>query len=841
MEKTSWFKIVISTILISCATLTILLINHQITSWKQRLTNNQSQWRLSIEERMESILSEINIVGNNPNSPNIKINKPNVYNRLSSWFSGLIIYDNNQVSVPIIADIPQHILPKIQPSSINTNILIHDTDVYLHKITEYDQNKIVVAKINKNYLWQAQDELHQNMIGCIVDNQDKTILCYDSKNNILKNNDTIPKENSKLKINNISYIQSNHNTSFQKTLLKDIGWNINIIVPYSNIYKPIINIILTIMLIGIIALLINYRRYKHDNALYKSMAKIIKKLPFFIERNKNESLLNKSRLLEHYIDTQKNTTQLIKSLNNIPVHNQSLDTLIVRLSSILKHNSLKQYIGIIYSYNNTNSIYTLYNLKKNNLSLKELNLLFKTKEISFDPNLKNKKALIYQYYISSNLKGAIIIDDSEENKKNEFVHKQTTYTIGTKIQNWHENKSQVMINQVNKLPNQTFILNYLDQILKSESNKVTVIMIDFNLDHTNIIGRNILLKISSSLKKNFPFEFKFAATINHQLILAIPTIHSLDYILTNLKIIIKNHHTTNYYIGICLHPDNGSQDCNELIQRAHIALKEASKQPYSNSLIMTNKKILEIKETQKIQILMNSAIQNNEFTMLYQPQYSIHKNSISNAEALLRWPSSNISINLFLPLLEKSKQLNQLQPWIFNTVFNDLNIWNLSSNRKNTIAINLSPNQILNKNIINQLITSISAANISSSNIEIEITENSLISDPKTISKTLSKLKDNGISIAIDDFGTGYSSLQYIKNLPIDKIKIDRTFIREIDKNYNNFSITESIINLSNKLNIITVAEGVENQEEFNILKKLRCDFVQGYYISKPVDIKDLL
>jgi len=285
--------------------------------------------------------------------------------------------------------------------------------------------------------------------------------------------------------------------------------------------------------------------------------------------------------------------------------------------------------------------------------------------------------------------------------------------------------------------------------------------------------------------------------------------------------------------GGALFPKNATNP-DDLLKYAKIALS-VSKNKRNKFIFYSTKYMEALKDIFDLETSIRNAIKNKEFELYYQPKIDFRTGKISGVEALVRWnhPQKGIVYPKdFIPFLEESKLIIEVGKWIFEQACIQSNIWK-TKGIDLKIAINISQLQLKQDDFIDFISKTLKDLEVSSNDIEIELTESLSINMEDDIEK-LKKVKDMGISISIDDFGTGYSSLSYLENLPISKIKIDLMFVQNLD-NARNREITETIINLANKLNLKTISEGIETIEQLELLKSLKCDEGQGYYFSKPV------
>jgi len=252
----------------------------------------------------------------------------------------------------------------------------------------------------------------------------------------------------------------------------------------------------------------------------------------------------------------------------------------------------------------------------------------------------------------------------------------------------------------------------------------------------------------------------------------------------------------------------------------------------------------EFSDAQQIHNAMKKGLNSSEFTMVYQPQVNVSTGKLFAVESLVRWHSYSLNRMVspaeFIPIAESNGLMVSLGDNIIRQVFRQISKWNKQGVEVPLVSINISPQQLLANNFYDNLLVNIKYFEISPVQIELEITETCLLVNPKETIALLYKLSQQGFSIAIDDFGTGYSSLEYLNSMPLHKLKIDRTFIVDLDKKEKSAVLVKTIIAMANNLGLSVLAEGVESQEEADTLLALGCDKIQGYLYSKPLIAKDL-
>ncbi|EAR62889.1 EAL domain-containing protein [Neptuniibacter caesariensis] len=293
-------------------------------------------------------------------------------------------------------------------------------------------------------------------------------------------------------------------------------------------------------------------------------------------------------------------------------------------------------------------------------------------------------------------------------------------------------------------------------------------------------------------------------------------------------------------IGITSFPEDGDQQF-ELIGRAEIAAKTAKKREqgwlYFNQIRDT-----QVKQKMELWQDLSIAMEQDQFYLVFQPLFDLESNTPLSAETLLRWTHPEhgpISPATFVPLAEQSGLISRLDHWVLNAVARQCRLWLDNELTLPRIAINLSGISFLRNDFEQRLTNTFKAHNVPLHHIELELTEGVLIEDLARIQEKLQRVRDMGISVSIDDFGTGYSSLSRIKNLPVDHIKIDKSFIDDIDKNPQDLKIVQAIILMAQGLQLKVVAEGVETEKQLSILREEHCDVVQGYLLSRPLSVED--
>jgi diguanylate cyclase (GGDEF)-like protein len=301
------------------------------------------------------------------------------------------------------------------------------------------------------------------------------------------------------------------------------------------------------------------------------------------------------------------------------------------------------------------------------------------------------------------------------------------------------------------------------------------------------------------------------------------------------------HITTS--VGISVYPHDGT-DTETLIKHADISMYRAKELGRNKVAYYTPEMNLGSRKRLALETSLGRALENNQLTLLYQPKIDITCNRIVGAEALLRWElpgSGSISPLEFIPIAEESGLIAPIGEWVLQTAFAQLRDWHAAGFPDLTIAVNLSAAQLSRPGFENILESALIDSGVNPACVELEVTENVAMKNIETASVTLKKLKKMGVTIAMDDFGTGYSSLSYLRKLPIDTVKLDKSFVSEIPDNKEDTLIAQAIISMTSSLNMSLVVEGIENIRQLNFFRQQGCSLVQGYLFSEPVGADAML
>ncbi|HEU0283453.1 MAG TPA: EAL domain-containing protein, partial [Gallionella sp.] len=290
-------------------------------------------------------------------------------------------------------------------------------------------------------------------------------------------------------------------------------------------------------------------------------------------------------------------------------------------------------------------------------------------------------------------------------------------------------------------------------------------------------------------------------------------------------------------IGISVYPDDGT-DRESLIMNADSAMYHVKGNGRNDFQFFIPDMKTRVAEKLFIESDLRKALEHGQFVLHYQPQVDIKTGHIIGAETLIRWnhPTAGlVSPAKFIPVAEESGLIVPLGEWILNEACRQNMAWQKAGLPPISIAVNLSAVQFRQQNLCQLINKTLKDTGLEPHYLELELTEGLVMSNTSSAIDTLNGFKEMGVHISIDDFGTGYSSLSYLKHFPIDYLKIDQSFIRDITANPDDAAITTAIINMAQGLNLRTIAEGVETADQLTFLRLHSCDVVQGYYFSKPV------
>ncbi|MDD5248030.1 MAG: EAL domain-containing protein [Rhodocyclaceae bacterium] len=296
-------------------------------------------------------------------------------------------------------------------------------------------------------------------------------------------------------------------------------------------------------------------------------------------------------------------------------------------------------------------------------------------------------------------------------------------------------------------------------------------------------------------------------------------------------------------IGICLYPNDGN-DVETLLKNADSAMYQAKDGGKSTHHFFTDSLRHAADERLRLETGLRTAVENNEFALVYQPQIDTRSGRLVGVEALLRWhhPEEGLILPLkFIARAEKTGVIDQIGEWVAATACRQMASWLAQGFAVPRMSINVSPKQLRRTNLAALMRHHIQHYRLDATRLLLELTESALVEDADRVQLMLAELKTLGVQLSIDDFGTGYSSLAYLRRFPLDEVKIDKSFVANIGHNVDDRTIAQTILAMSQTLGYRVVAEGVETEEQLAVLREIGCDVGQGYYFSKPLAPEDLI
>lgn len=410
------------------------------------------------------------------------------------------------------------------------------------------------------------------------------------------------------------------------------------------------------------------------------------------------------------------------------------------------------------------------------------------------------------------------------------------------------------------LPNRRYFYEKLQSLVSIKGMKFALIFIDLDgfkevndsLGHD--YGDLLLHQVATRLQSCITTKDTVARLGGDEFTLILEGVNSPDEaskiaeaVKSSLMQSIKVKKETVYVtasIGLTFFPADGLT-VEELVRRADQAMY-LSKNKGRNRYEFFSYAIEE-KATEKRRLIeeIRTAIVKNQFELFYQPIFSIDGKSVPKAEALIRWNHPErglIGPNEFIPVAEKNGLINNIGQWVKSQAIQDTVQFNVLSEKAIQVSVNTSPLEIDRAGCwVDEWIVASKKYQLPANTILIEVTENTLMDPDSSIQRQLKRLSTINIDIAIDDFGVGYSSLAYLQRLDIDILKIDRSFINDIESNDNSIALVKAIITMAHNLDVMVVAEGVETQKQYDLLKQLACDYIQGYIFSKAITKQEFM
>lgn len=398
-----------------------------------------------------------------------------------------------------------------------------------------------------------------------------------------------------------------------------------------------------------------------------------------------------------------------------------------------------------------------------------------------------------------------------------------------------------------------------DVAIEAEKNHTMFAILFFDLDRFKLVndslshaaGDELLIEASCRLKSLMDPKDTLARLGGDEFVIVLADIeqidrvnHKINQILEAFRRPFKIHQRdviTTVSIGVSIYPEHG-KTAEELLRHADSAMYHVKARKGNHFQYYTSDIQDEMQNSLDQELQLRLAIENKEFFLVYQPQIGLHEEKLVAVEALVRWrhPTKGILLPIdFIPLAEDMGLISVIGEWVMRAACMQNKAWQDLGLSPIRMAVNVTSQQFKENNLVEIVRKILLDTQLEPKYLELELTESVILNSYHTI-KTVAELKELGVGIAVDDFGTGYSSLNYLQKMPLDRLKIDRSFIQHIQTNRDDEVIIRAVISMAKNLNLEVLAEGVETQEQLNFLKKNHCGDVQGFYFSKPLTVFEL-
>ena len=433
-----------------------------------------------------------------------------------------------------------------------------------------------------------------------------------------------------------------------------------------------------------------------------------------------------------------------------------------------------------------------------------------------------------------------------------------TRLLGTAVKEKAVAERQAIYDQLTGLPNRALFYRRIRELIQaSPEERMAVLLLD--VDHFKDIndtlghhqGDRVLKEVSGRLLAAVRMTDTVARLGGDEFGVLVPNLphgasgHIAEQVLEALTrpvVLDGMDIDLQASVGVALFPEHG-QDVDSLVQKADVAMYQAKAAAGSDYKVYTPER--DPHSTQRLELTgeLRRAIKEGELVLHYQPKIDLQSRTVTGVEALVRWRHPKrglLSPETFLPLAERSGLMKALTGEVLQMALRQCRTWQ-GAGIELAMAVNVSADDLLDLHFPDQVETLLTHRGLAASSLELEITEGTILADPERARAVLTRLHAMGVRLAVDDFGTGYSSLMYLKELPVDAVKIDRSFVRDMAIKSDDEIIVRAIIDLARNLNLEVVAEGVEDEATWTRLGALGCDLAQGYYLSPPLAEKELV
>lgn len=451
-----------------------------------------------------------------------------------------------------------------------------------------------------------------------------------------------------------------------------------------------------------------------------------------------------------------------------------------------------------------------------------------------------------------------MLDTIEEHEKQLHAHSE-------RLESLVALRTEQLFNRANydaltQLPNRHLLVDRLNHGIDNasrENSQMALMFLDLdrfkyvndNLGHA--VGDDLLVQVAEKLSSVVRKADSVCRWGGDEFIILLEHLHSKEDIVPLAEQIIftlsepielsgnQLHISTS--IGIARFPDDGT-DASTLLRHADVAMYRAKEKGLSQYCFFEHDMIDGSLERLTLEHKLRLALENKSFHLVYQPQICTETGRVCGIEALIRWQDEELGLLnpvQFLPVAEDVGLMHSLSLWVLEEACGQNASWQALGCERTRVAVNLPASFIMHPNAVEQITHILEKTQLSPKSLEIEITENTFISNTEHAIRVLEQLRQMGINIAVDDFGTGYSSMSYLRDLPVGTLKIDGSFVRQMGVDNINDGIIQSIITLGKSLGLSLIAECVENQQQATQLKDMGCDMIQGYYFSRPLSVED--
>ncbi len=399
------------------------------------------------------------------------------------------------------------------------------------------------------------------------------------------------------------------------------------------------------------------------------------------------------------------------------------------------------------------------------------------------------------------------------------------------------------------LPNRVSLRDYLSRAIQSKQSGYVVLLNVARFGEVNDrfgqqVGDRLLQMISQRLRDSAPQQWWIGRLAGDEFVLigegqsepqTKALLRDVEQTLSQPWWLDETSYLLEFRAGYLTFPNIGD-DADSILRRAQICARQAKQR---NAFAVAYEQGMDEQHLRRLQIVqaLPSAVREQRLQLHYQPKVNCKDGRILGVEALLRWRDEHLGVvrpDEFIPLAEQTGEINRLTRWVCTAAFDQLQLWH-EQGRQLALAINLSALDLQWPDLVEFLREAAQKRGLSPHSITLEVTESAVMVEPEQAIKRLTQLREAGFKIAIDDYGTGYASLAQLKRLPVDELKLDRSFIQDIANSHADLTIVRSTLALAHELQLTTVAEGIEEESAWQILQQLGCDTVQGYYFSRPL------